>query len=207
LTALGAPEAFYFGETYMALDLQHQGGPTYQVANATVRRGGTGTISNAPPPAGWTTSEGSLIGGSTFFARDFPMVWWQPWDVKAGLVAWAYGTADSNFLSTARLTGLTLYDANHDLVSEFSLSATSGTDYIGAVPEPQTWALWLFGLALLGGRAAHRSSFAMATGVQAAQPRRAQRVSGQVTGDRRQLTGDGARRVASRALPAQGRVK
>ncbi len=158
MTSLGAPEPFYFGETYMALDLQHQGGPTYQVLNATVRRGGIGTISNRPPPAGWTTSEGSLIGGSTFFARDFPMVWGQAWDLKVGLVAWAYGTADSNFLSTARLTGLTLYDANHNLVSEFSLSAASGTHYVSAVPEPQTWALWLLGLALVGGRAAHRFS-------------------------------------------------
>jgi len=158
LTALGAPEAFYFGETYMALDLQHQGGPTYQVVNATVRRGGIGTVSNRPPPAGWTTSEGSLIGGSTVFALDFPMVWGQAWDVGVGLVAWAYGTADSNFLSTAKLTGLTLHDANHNLVSEFSLNAASGTNYVSAVPEPQTWALWLLGLALLGGRGAHRFS-------------------------------------------------
>ena len=153
LSALGAPEAFYFGETYMVLDLQHQGGPTYQVLNATVRRGGIGTISNRPPPAGWTTSQGSLSGGSTFFARDFPMVWGQPWDLKVGLVAWAYGTADSNFLSTARLTGVLLYDANRNLVSQFSLSAASGTDYVTAVPEPQTWALWLLGLAGLGVRA------------------------------------------------------
>jgi len=158
LTALGAPEAFYFGETYMALDLQHQGGPTYELMNATVRRGGIGTISNRPLPAGWTTSEGSLIGGSTVYARDFPMVWGQPWDVEVGLVAWAYGTADSNFLSTAKLTGLTLYDENHNLVSEFSLSAVSGTNYVNAVPEPQTWALWLLGLTLLGGRGSHRVS-------------------------------------------------
>ena len=156
MTSLGAPEPFYFGETYMALDLQHQGGPTYEVLNATVRRGGIGTISNGPPPAGWTTSAGSLVGGSTVFARDFPMVWGQAWDVKVGLVAWAYGTSDSNFLSTAKLIGVTLYDASHNLVSEFSLSSASGTNYVTAVPEPQTWALWLLGLGLVGGRAAHR---------------------------------------------------
>ncbi len=150
LTALGAPEAFYFGETYMALDLQHQGGPTYEVLNAHVRRGGIGTLSNRPPPAGWSTSEGSLIGGSTVFARDFPIVWGQPWDLKLGLVAWAYGTADSDFLSTARLTGLTLYDANHTLVSDFNLSAASGTLYASAVPEVPMGLLWLFGLAGVG---------------------------------------------------------
>jgi len=164
LTALGAPEAFYFGETYMALDLQHQGGPTYQVLNATVRRGGIGTLSNRPLPAGWATSEGSLIGGSTVFARDFPMVWGQAWDVQVGLVAWAYGTADSNFLSTARLTGLTLYDANHNLVSAFNLSAASGTDYVSAVPEPQTWLLLLLGLTVAGRRAANSAAAAPRSG-------------------------------------------
>ena len=154
LTALGAPEAAFFGETYMALDLQHRGGPTFQIANATVRRGGIGTISNRPPPTGWVTSQGSLAGGSTFSSLDFAMVWGQAWDVKVGLVAFAYGTADSDFLSTAKLTGITLYDANHKLVSDFTLSAASGTNYVSAVPEPQAWLLWLTGLVLVGWRGA-----------------------------------------------------
>ena len=147
LQALGVPEAFYFGETYMTLDMQHQGGPTFQVLNATVRRGGLGTISNRPLPTGWTTSTGSLSGGSTFMSLEFPINWGQPWDIKVGLMAWAYGTADSNFLSTARLTGVSLFDASRQPITNFSLSAASGTDYLAAVvPEPQTWALWLVGL-------------------------------------------------------------
>lgn len=146
LQSLGVPEPNYFGETYMVLDMQHQGGPVFQVLNATVRRGGTGTISNGPPPVGWTTGTGSLSGGSTFLSLEFPINWGQPWDLKVGLLAWAYGTADSNFLSTARLSGVSLFDANRQPVTAFSLSAASGTDYLASpVPEPKTWALWLLG--------------------------------------------------------------
>ncbi len=63
LSALGAPAAFFAGETYMALDIQHRGIGKIGVANATVRRGGLGTVKNGPPPAGWVTSTGSLSGG------------------------------------------------------------------------------------------------------------------------------------------------
>ena len=147
LQSLGVPEPGYFGETYMVLDMQHQGGLVYQVLNATVRRGGIGTISNRQPPAGWVTSTGSLSGGSNFFSFDFPINWGQAWEIKVGLMAWAYGSADSNFLSTARLTGLSMFDANRQPVTNFSLSAASGTDYLAApIPEPQTWVLWLLGL-------------------------------------------------------------
>lgn len=147
LQSLGVPEPGYFGETYMVLDVQHQGGPVFQVLNATVRRGGSGTISNRPPPAGWVTSTGSLSGGSTFLSVEFPMTWGQAWNVKVGLLAWAYGSADSNFLSTARLSGVSLFDGFHQPVNTFGLSAASGTDYLASpVPEPKIWALWLMGL-------------------------------------------------------------
>jgi len=148
LQALGVPEAFFFGETYVTLDMQHQGGPVFQVLNATVRRGGIGTISNGPPPAGWVTSTGSLSGGSNFLSLEFPINWGQAWDFKLGLMAFAYGTADTNFLSTARLTGLLAFDANRQPITDFSLNAASGTDYLAApIPEPTTWAMCLMGLA------------------------------------------------------------
>ena len=148
LTSLGAPGAFLFGETYAVLDIQQQGGPVYEILNAHVRRGEIGTISNSPPPPGWTTSMGSLSGSSIFYSLDLPMNWGQPWDVSVGLLAWAYGTADTNFLTTAKITGLELFDANHVQVTQFSISSVSGTDYAAAVPEPA--AVWLFGFGLLG---------------------------------------------------------
>jgi hypothetical protein len=155
LTALGPAGAYKFGETYAVLDVQQNGGPIYEVLNAHVWRGGTGTISNSAPPAGWTTitDAGSLGGSSTFYSFDLPMTWGQSWDVKVGLLAWAYGTSDTDFTSGAKLTGVTLFDAKHNVVNNFSLTATSGTDYINPVPEPASVVLMLSGLGALAWRA------------------------------------------------------
>ena len=71
--------------------------------------------------------------------------------MKVGLLVWARGTADSNFLSTARLTGAV--DVRCELLARQQLqplSAESGTDSLSPVPVMQTWALWLVGLAGLG---------------------------------------------------------
>ena len=149
-TSLGAPGAYLFGETYAALDIQQQNGGVYEIFNAHVRRGGIGTISNSPPPPGWTTSMGSLSGGSTFYSLDLPMNWSQPWDLSVGLIAWAYGTADTNFLTTAKITGLELFNANHEPVTQFTISSVSGTDYANPATVPVPAAVWLFGSGLLG---------------------------------------------------------
>ena len=69
--------------------------------------------------------------------------------MKVGLLAWAYGEADTDFLSTATLTGLELFDANHVQVTQFSLTSASGTNYPNPVPEPATLALLLSGLGVL----------------------------------------------------------
>ena len=90
---------------------------------------------------------GSLGGSSTFFSLDLPITWGTAWDVKVGLMAWAYGTADANFMSTAKLTGVTLFDASHAAVNTFSLTSASGTDYVNSVPEPASALLMLAGLA------------------------------------------------------------
>jgi hypothetical protein len=146
LSALGAPVAYFVGSTYVVVDVKHGAGPAQQLLNATVTRGSMGTISGNPPPAGWVTGISSLSGGSTFVSRDYAITWGQPWDLEVGLLAWANGSADSSFLGTARLVGFDLFDALHAPVASFGISAASGTDYVNAVPEPQTWAMLLAGL-------------------------------------------------------------
>lgn len=157
-SSLGAPGAYLFGDTYAVLDVQQDAGPVYEVMNARVGRGTTGTISGGAPPAGWSTGMGSLDGGSTFYSLALPMTWGTAWNLQVGLMAWAYGTADANFMSTARLTGVTLYDASHTVVSNVSLTAASGTNYLNAVPEPASVLLMLAGLGALG-LLARRSRF------------------------------------------------
>lgn len=149
MSSLGAPAPFFFGENYAVLDVQQGNGPVFEVLNAHVRRGGLGTITNAAPPAGWVTSTGNLSGSSVFHSVALPMVWGQPWDVKVGLLAWSYGTADNQFLNTATLSGFEFFDANGVAVSDFSLKSTSGTDYFNPVPEPSAAALLLVGIALI----------------------------------------------------------
>ena len=78
-----------------------------------------------------------------------PIVWGQPWDLKVGLLAWSYGTADNQFLSTATLSAFEFFDADGIAVNTFSLSSASGTDYLHPVPEPSTAVLLLVGIALL----------------------------------------------------------
>jgi len=153
-TALGAQRAFFFGDTYAVLDLQHNAGPTYEIMNAHTTRGSNGTISNRPPPSGWTSSTGSLSGGSTFFSVFLPFTWGTQWSLKVGLLAWSYGTAEANFLNSAKVSGIDLFDANQNAVTNFTLTSASGTDYqrVGettTVPEPSTLVLSFVSLCAL----------------------------------------------------------
>lgn len=60
-------------------------------------------------------------------------------------------TAESNFFDTAKVTGVTILDANHGLVAGAIATSASGTDYNNvsttAVPEPSS--VILFGIALM----------------------------------------------------------
>ena len=158
LAALGAAAPFFFGDTFAALSVQQGSGPNFGVFNATVRRGGLGTINNGPPPAGWANAPGSLSGGSDFLTFELPMTWGDAFDFKVGLLAWAYGTSDTQFGTTARLTGVDLFDGNHDAVTNFVLNSASGSDYLNfatttPIPEPSSIVLMLIGLGLMGRRA------------------------------------------------------
>ena len=71
---------------------------------------------------------------------------------KAGLIVSAYGWADNDFYSTAKLVGLDLFDAQGHAIDGFSLSSASGVNYLAAaVPEPATTALLVMGLLGLAG--------------------------------------------------------
>jgi hypothetical protein len=119
-----------------------------------VGRGALGTINNGPPPSGWANAPGSLSGGSDFLTFELPMTWGAAFDFKVGLLAWAYGTSDTQFGSTAKLTGVEVFDGNHDAVTSFVLNSASGSDYLnfGAtapIPEPYSLGLMLVGLGLV----------------------------------------------------------
>jgi PEP-CTERM motif len=164
LSVPGVPAAYFFGETYVSFAVQQDAQPIYEVMNATVRRGGLPTITNREPPVGWTSGIGSLTGGSVFSIL-LPMSWGTQWQLQAGLLSFAYGSAETNFIGTAKLTGVQLYDANQREVTDFTLTSQSGTDYrnIGqtpppntTVPEPSSAALLLFGGIALAGLARRR---------------------------------------------------
>jgi hypothetical protein len=150
LSSLGVPAPFLFGQAWAQLNIQQDTGPIYQVATVQVGRGSVGKVNNSTLVPGWTTGTGFVSGSSIFESLMLPIVVGKPWDLKVGLMAWAYGTADADFLNTARLSGVELFDASGTQVSDFTLTASSGTNYIGAVPpsvvpEPTSMSLLLAG--------------------------------------------------------------
>lgn len=169
LTALGAPAPFYFGEALASLAFQHNGGPVYSAAQAYARRGELGTATSGGVfLSGWAGSVGSVSGSgrvSTLgFLAPFPVVFGQAWDLKLGLAVRAYGESSGEFMSTARLVGLDVFDAAGVRLDQFSLSAASGTSYLAPVHEPASALLLLCGLALVGAAARHRQASPVRTG-------------------------------------------
>ncbi|PZP32013.1 MAG: hypothetical protein DI603_11170 [Roseateles depolymerans] len=146
-SALGAQAPYYFGSTYVQLLYEQSVQPVQYGWNLSLTRGSTGRIQNTTPPPGWTTSTGYLSGASTFYSFDLPMVWGQSWDLTVGLIASAYGEVSADFLGTARLTGVQLFNSQHQEVTNFQLLSASGTDYLAPVPEAGTAWLLLAGLA------------------------------------------------------------
>lgn len=144
------------GEASVQLNLQHAGGPVWGLGRLTVRAGDPAIFSAIDGSAsGWALGVGTAAGAGTFGSTvhvpffgdvDLPISWGTPWDLQVGLQALSGHTADASFLTSARLVDVQLFDALHNRVVDFSLSAASGTDYLAAVPEPQAWALWVLGL-------------------------------------------------------------
>lgn len=122
---------------------------------------------------GWTLGGGSVSGSGSFGSTvhvpffgdvDMPMTWGSPWDLTAGLLALSAHTSDASFYSTANLVEVQLFDASHRRITDATLSAASGTDYLGPlqlapVPELPTWAMLLMGWIVLSiGSTLHPSS-------------------------------------------------
>lgn len=148
-SALGTPAPYYFGSTYVELLYEQSYQPVQYGWNVSLTRGSTGTIQNTTPPAGWITTPSYLSGSSTFYSFDLPIIWGQPWDLTVGLIATADGDVDADFLGTARVTGVQLFDSRHQAVSDFQLLSASGTDYLAPVPEASTAWLLLAGLGVV----------------------------------------------------------
>jgi hypothetical protein len=145
------------GAASVQLNIQQGSGPVLGLGRLAVQAGDPGMFYAIDgDPSQWLLGVGSAAGagifGSTvhvpFFGDvDLPMTWGSPWDLNVGLLAQSAHTSDASFLSTARLVDVQLFDAAHQRISDFTLSAASGTDYLAAtVPEPPAWGLCLLGL-------------------------------------------------------------
>lgn len=162
---------------------QHGTNPIYTLMRAQVdSRFGTfisgatiASVSNASA-YGYTSTLGpgtaSLSGTGVFdsFFEQFTVG--SSVDVTFGLLAFGWpatdGTNDASFMSTARLTGIDIYDQFGRRVTDFTITSGSGTVYdangahptnLNAVPEPSSLILALIGSAIgAASRVRRRSS-------------------------------------------------
>lgn len=148
----GVPMAYLGGEVLTDFRIQHDGGPLYDELLAHTYTGGAGTVSGEGAAGGWTVGTGAVSGSSTFETGMFSIDLLKSWTFEAGLIVNAYGNADVDFYNSARLVGIELFDAQGNPITDFGLTSASGTNYIGAVPEPTSLSLALVGLLVLSGR-------------------------------------------------------
>jgi hypothetical protein len=145
------------GAASVQLNIQQGSGSVLGLARLAVQAGDPGMFSAIDGASStWSLGVGSVSGaglfGSTvhvpFFGDvDLPMTWGSPWDLTVGLLAQTAHTSGVSFLSTVRIVDIQLFDAAHRRITDFTLSAASGTDYLAAaVPEPPAWALCVLGL-------------------------------------------------------------
>ena len=162
------------GSASVQLNIQQGAGQVLGLGRLGVQDGQSGLFYAIDgSAASWALGSGS-VGGSGIFGStihvpffgdvDIPMTWGSPWDLTVGLLALSAHTSDASFFSTASLVDIQLFDASHRRITDATLSAASGTDYLAQpqgpaqVPEPPTWALLLLGLTMLSIKAQTRPS-------------------------------------------------
>jgi probable HAF family extracellular repeat protein len=158
------------GGASVQLNIQQAGGQNFGLGRLQVQSGDPAIFSAIDgSPAGWTLGVGSISGAGTFGSTvhvpffgdvDLPMNWGSPWDLTVGLLAQSQHTANASFMASAQLVDIQLFDAAHQRINDFSLSAASGTNYLAPVPEPASGALVVVGLLAVGGWARRRRHFA-----------------------------------------------
>ena len=152
MSAPGPQRPYFGGTAQTAFNIQQDDGPILGLLNMTASTATLGDVRGAGAGAGWTFGSGTVSGGNTFESGLFAIDLLKSWNFKAGLIVSAYGWADNDFYSTAKLVGLDLFDAQGHAIDGFSLSSASGVNYLAAaVPEPATTALLVMGLLGLAG--------------------------------------------------------
>jgi PEP-CTERM motif len=112
---------------------------------------------------GYTVGPGTASGGGNFNTFTFEFAYGTPFDFSLGLLAYvipgAGGTGDVDFSSTAVLNGISVRTTAGADVTDFNIASGSGTFYdangvrldtVSSVPEPESYAMILAGLGLLG---------------------------------------------------------
>ena len=158
-----------FGQTL--LDYQIDGGSIFTAFSA-VTSGESSTFVANPTGAGltgFTSSPGLVMGNGVANSFLTPIDLGNPFSLTLGLYTSAYsnpgGSIDNDFLNTAKITSISLFDATmHPLDVHFT--SDSGVIYdangahapatSGGVPEPATWAMLTLGFGLLGAAARRR---------------------------------------------------
>ena len=165
LSTPGVPESFNPGTAGAQLNIQHQGGGIFRIVQVGSTKGGLGFIASLDPEISTFTATTGAISGSGVFGStnhgsfqdfDFQMNWNKPFDLRVGLLAWVNGSGDANFLTTATIVGIDLFDASHNPVTDFRITSASGAHYPQPVPLPAALGLLAFAVATLRLRSTRR---------------------------------------------------